>query len=252
MEKFVLHSPVFEQLGIQHGFFTKRDPNGGKNLLNAAFGRADPDAVIHKNRKKIAQTLGEDVRLVMTNQGHTNWVRFVAAKDPEPSNDAEVPVCDALVTASPHVALGIYTADCVPILLVDPCASVVGVAHGGWKGLYQRILAQTISCMQAHGARPENIAAAIGPCIRAESYSVDKEFLTYFKDFPDCLIESEGAQYVDLPGIARRQLEQLGVQTVDDLGVNTYADPERFYSYRRAIEANRSLEGAQASVIALI
>lgn len=251
MEKFVFYSHIFEQFDIRHGFFTKKNPTRERNLLNVAFGRADPDDIIHKNRKIVAQSLDVDVQLVMTNQGHTNDVRFVTNHNSERSNETEPPVCDALVTMSPHIALGIYTADCVPILLVDPRVPIVGAAHGGWKGLHRGILAQTVSCMQSHGAHPENIIAAIGPCIRAESYSVDKEFLTNFKDFPDCLIESETAQYVNLPGIARRQLEQLGVKTIDDLGINTYADPERFYSYRRATEAGLPLEGAQASVIAL-
>lgn len=249
MEGSVLRSSLFEKLNILHGFFTKQNPQGVKAPLNVAFGRADSDDAVRNSRKIIARMLSPAVQLVMTHQGHTSRVRFVS--EAENINTASAPICDALVTTTPHVALGVYTADCVPILLADPAVPIVGVAHGGWKGLHQGILDQTVACMQAYGAHLEDIVAAIGPCIRTKSYSVGEEFCELFSNFPNCLVRYGETLHLDLPGIACQQLKHLGVQTIDDLGLDTYADSTLFYSYRRAIETGCPLEGAQASVVGL-
>lgn len=249
MENSIFRSTLFEKLGILHGFFTKK-ASIEKRPLNVAFGRADSDEVVRDNRAHVAQALGTNLQLFMTSQGHTNWVRFIPPEDLA-SSAVDSPICDALVTTTPHVALGIYTADCVPVLLADPTVPIVGVAHGGWKGLYQGILSKTVACMQAHGAHVQNTVAAIGPCIRSESYSVGEEFAEHFSGFQSCLMWHNNILMVDLPGIARQQLEHLGVETVDDLELNTYTQPTLFYSYRRASEAKQPLEGAQASIVGL-
>lgn len=242
----VFRSTLLQGSPFAHGFFTKKRPGGGEAPLNVALGRADSDAVVKANRQAVTEALGART-LLMTNQGHTNKVHFV-----ETSWKAgeTLPVCDALVTLIPRVALGIYTADCVPVLLADSSVPIVGVAHGGWKGLHQGILAQTVAVMKEKGA--QNILAAIGPCIQAESYTAGEEFRAYFPNDPEAFQEREDGLYVDLPGIAKQQLERLGVCAIDDLGLNTYADEVLFYSYRRATEHGHPLEGAQASAIMIL
>src|SRR6201999_2090752 len=90
----------------------------------------------------------------------------------EPWAAGSGPKADALVTRQPHLALGIVTADCAPVLFSDPQTAIVGAAHAGWRGAVAGVLEATIAAMIALGAEPGRIVAAIGPCIARESYEV--------------------------------------------------------------------------------
>jgi YfiH family protein len=174
----------------------------------------------------------------------------------EPWSDAERPHADALVTDRPGVLLAIVTADCTPVLLADRKAGVIGAAHAGWKGAIGGVIENTVAAMLALGARREAIAAAIGPTIVQASYEVDDLFRARFlEDHPFnarfFVASTPGHWQFDLPGYVTARLVSAGVGHVEDLKLDTYAAPNRFYSFRRATHCGEPAYGRQMSMIGL-
>ena len=167
------------------------------------------------------------------------------------------PEADALVTATSDLALGIVTADCAPVLLADRAAGVVAAAHAGWRGAFGGVLEATVEQMVSLGARRENIAAVIGPTIAQSSYEVDAGFherLIGHDAANADLFEPGGPGHYqfDLPGyVARRLTRGAGTGAVTNLALDTYTDPDRFYSFRRATHRGEPTYGRQFSIIAL-
>jgi YfiH family protein len=194
-----------------------------------------------RNRQRVAASLPVRAQnVVFAAQEHTDKVLIVDEHTTIP------PPCDALVTTTPNVLLGIYTADCVPVLLYGE--TVVGVAHCGWKGLKAELIPKTLDVMRSLGAR--NFVAAIGPCIRMKSYAVEEAFLENVAKYAPCICNVAGAWHVDLPKIAKVQLN--GVQNIEELCVDTYEEVDTFFSCRRFLQADPNARiRTQASVICL-
>jgi len=173
-----------------------------------------------------------------------------------PWKGASRPRADAIVTQSEGLAIGVTAADCGPILLVDPNARVIGAAHAGWKGALTGVLESTIDAMEKLGASRGGILAAIGPLIRQPSYEVGGEFVERFvaadADNASFFIPSarEGHAMFDLAGFIRMRLENAGVRTIDDIGIDTYSD-RRFYSYRRSVHRGEPDYGRHVHAIVL-
>lgn len=168
----------------------------------------------------------------------------------------ELPEADALVSATPGLALAIRTADCAPVLLADRAAGVIGAAHAGWRGAFSGVLEATVGAMVSLGARPQAIVAAIGPTIAQPSYEVDEGFRARLLDHDGAdqrffAAGSPGHWQFDLPAYATARLHAAGVATVDDLALDTYADERRFHSFRRATHRGEPTYGRQFSLIAL-
>lgn len=160
---------------------------------------------------------------------------------------------DALVTDRPGLLLGIVTADCAPVLLVDDKAGVVGAAHAGWRGAVSGVLENTVAAMSRLGSDPADIRAAIGPTIAQPSYEVDKAFRRSFTEADDRFFDEgrEGHWQFDLPGFVAHRLVRAGVIEVDDLREDTCSQPDRFHSFRRASHRGENTTGRQLSVIGL-
>lgn len=253
----MLTSPVFANMdGIRHGFFTR---NGGYSggiytSLNCGPGSSDDPETILRNRARVAGEM--DVLpsgLVTLYQVHSATAVIVD----QPWSRDEAPRADAMVCAQPGIALGILTADCVPVLFADPRAGVVGAAHAGWKGASGGVLEATIAAMVEKRADVSRIRAAIGPCIRQESYEVGIEYrdaIVALDDentrFFDDGMRQNHFQF-DLPGFVVARLKNAGIVHVDDLSIDTYVNEDRFFSYRRMTHRGESDYGRQLSVIAL-
>jgi len=160
---------------------------------------------------------------------------------------------DAIVTDRAGLVLQIVTADCAPVLLSDAEAGVIGAAHAGWRGAVGGILANTVAAMERLGARPGRMVAAIGPTIAQESYEVDALFRDAFAQDAARYFTTGRAGHLqfDLPGYCAYRLRQARVTRIDDLTQNTYSQPARFHSYRRATHAGEPTGGRQTSAIAL-
>jgi polyphenol oxidase len=241
--------------GISHGFLGRRGgvSTGDVASLNVGLGSQDDPALIAENRRRATEAVLPGARLVTVHQVHSpDCVAIV-----EPFDDRLRPHADALVTDRPGLALGILTADCAPVLFADREAGVVGAAHAGWKGAIGGVTDSTIAVMESLGASRDRIVAAVGPCIARASYEVDVVFLARFADHdPDNeRFFTEGRRedhwQFDLEAYVASRLAAAGIRTVEMLGQDTYAQPEHFYSFRRATHRQEPDYGRQISLIGL-
>ena len=240
--------------GVPHGFFGRR---GGHSTglvagLNAGLGSLDEPGAVQANRALAAQTVLPGARLVSVYQVHSAGCVTVN----QPWNDDRRPEADALVTDRRGLLLGIVTAACAPVLLADRAAGVIGAAHAGWKGAVAGVTDNTIAAMEVLGAQRSRIVAAVGPCIAQASYEVDRGFVDRFcADDPAnqrFFAESTpGHAQFDLEGYVAARLESAGIGAVERLGRDTYPDPARFYSFRRATHLGEPDYGRQISLIGL-
>lgn len=240
--------------GVPHGFLGRR---GGVSEglcwgLNVGHGSGDEPALIAENRRRAVEAVAPGARLVTVYQVHSPDSVTVA----EPWSEDDRPKADALVTDRPGLALGILTADCTPVLLADRDAGVVGAAHAGWKGAFGGVLASTVEAMEALGAQRDRILAAVGPTIGRRSYEVDADFFQRFlaADDDNDLFFSDGRPghyQFDLEGYVLARLAAAGVKRIEALGLDTYSDEDRFYSYRRATHRGEPSYGRQISIIAV-
>ena len=252
----IVASPLLSAIpGLRHAFFTREGgvSDGIYQSLNGGLGSSDDPAQVAENRRRMAERMGVgSEHLISAHQIHSPDA--VVASGPWQSSAR--PKADAIVTATPGLAIGVTTADCGPVLLVDPNARVIGAAHAGWKGALTGILESTIEAMERLGADRTGMIAAIGPLIRQPSYEVGNEFVVRFIDTDAenaaFFIPSERAGHAmfDLAGYIRMRLENAGILMIDDLGVDTYAD-ERFFSYRRSVHRKEPDYGRHVHAIAL-
>jgi len=245
--------------GLPHGFLGRRGgiSEGEVAGLNVGRGSGDDLDLVERNREIAAAAVLPGARLVTVYQVHS--ADCVTLGEEPWSEDAEVdqrPKADAIVTNRPGVVLGILTADCAPVLFSDREAGVIGAAHAGWRGAIGGVTDSTIAAMEALGARRESIVAAVGPCIAQESYEVDAAFRDRFvtDDLPNMRFFGERRPdhfQFDLEGYVLCRLRAAGIGRVEGLRLDTYADAERFYSFRRATHRGELSYGRQISLIGL-
>jgi YfiH family protein len=239
--------------GVPHGFLGRR---GGVSEglfagLNVGLGSGDDPEAIEANRKLALEAVAPNGVLVTLHQVHSPKVVTVTA----PHSDDSRPQADALVTDRPGLALGILSADCTPVLFADAVAGVVGAAHSGWKGAIGGVVEETVAAMEALGAERGRIVAAVGPTIARKSYEVDEGFLrTFVERDPEherFFSNGRAGHYqFDLEGFVVSRVAAAGVRQVEALGLDTYSDPARFFSYRRATHLGEPDYGRQISLIA--
>jgi polyphenol oxidase len=240
---------------VPHGFLgrTGGTSSGIYTSLNIGLGSSDDVTSVHDNRRLAASAVLPGASLVTVHQIHS--AKCVFAGGPWP-DDAR-PAADAIVTNRAGLLLGVLTADCGPVLLADTKNGVVGAAHAGWGGALGGVLASTVACMIEHGADVESIVAAVGPCIARRSYEVSDDMRDkVLADDPahDQFFTSgrlAGKYQFDLEGFIALRLAQAGVLRVDLLGVDTYSQSDRFFSYRRTTHAGEPDYGRQISLIGL-
>jgi polyphenol oxidase len=243
--------------GIRHGFFTRDGgvSDGFYASLNAGIGSRDAPERVAENRARMAAALGvARERLVTAYQVHSPNV-VVAT---EPWSRAQAPSADAVITRVPGLAVGVTTADCGPLLMADREVGVVGAAHAGWKGALAGVAEAAVEAMEQLGASRRRIVVALGPMIRQPSYEVGPDFVTRFAadDAENRRFFAPGARdghsMFDLPGYIAARLKRAGVSRIEDLGHCTYADPSRFFSYRRSTHRAEADYGRHISAIALM
>lgn len=240
--------------GLPHGFLGRCGgvSQGVVAGLNVGLGTGDEPEAVTENRRRAVKAVEPGARLTTVYQVHSPDCVIVT----EPWPDAERPHADALVTDRPGLLLGVVTADCAPVLLADRVAGVVGAAHAGWKGAVGGITDATIAAMEALGAERSRIVAAIGPCIAQASYEVDAGFRERFMAAGAgnaCYFAEGGSGHYqfDLEGYVAGRLTAAGIAGVELLALDTYAQPERFYSFRRATHRGEPDYGRQISLIGL-
>jgi len=253
----MLHSTALSAVpALRHGFFTREGgvSRGVYGALNCGLGSRDKRERVLQNRAHLAGRMGVAAsKLVTVYQAHTAACVTVAAPIPVES----APKADAMVTRVPGLALAVSTADCTPILLAAPEARVIGAIHAGWRGALGGVIEACIDAMAALGAARGAIVAAIGPTIRQPNYEVGPEVRAeaVAADAGFGRFFAPGARddrlMFDLPGLVAARLAGAGVGTIDDLGLCTYADEARFFSYRRMTHRGEADYGRHLHAIVL-
>ena len=259
----ILHADAFAALPrVAHGFFGRTGgvSDGLYESLNCGPGSGDARGNVIENRRRVRDAL-EAAALVTLGQVHGAHVITVAEPWPIGATREEdtrhIPLGDAMVTATPGIALGILTADCAPVLFADGEARVIGAAHAGWKGALGGVLEATLDAMEALGAARPRIPAAVGPCIGWANYEVGDEFRARFvaADTRNARFFAPGdrAAHVrfDLAGYAADRLARAGVDRIETLDACTYARPADFFSFRRATHRGEPDYGREISAIVL-
>ena len=242
--------------GIAHGFFGREGgvSTGIYESLNCGPGSSDEPKAVAENRRLVTTVLAPGAKLVSLSQIHSAIVHTLPAWEERPEGDA-------MVTATPGLALGILTADCAPVLLADAKAKVIGAAHAGWKGALGKdgrgVLEAVLDAMEKLGALRDRIQAAIGPCISQSNYEVAFDFRDRFLELglkhrrfftPS---DREGHYRFDLAGYVAHRLTSAGVGAVEPLGVCTYLPENGFFSFRRTTHAGEPDYGREISAILL-
>ncbi len=241
---------------VAHGFFSRAGgvSNGIYASLNTGPGSNDSAEHVSENRQRCVQSIGApDAKILTAFQIHS--ARVVTVDGPF---QGERPKADAIVTNTPGLALGVLTADCMPWLFTDPQAGVIGSAHAGWRGALEGVLENTITAMEAIGAKRSNIQAALGPCLRQPNFEVGLELVDAFVGrhpwSGDYFAPGEKAEkrQFDLAGFGAECLKKAGVGSIDDLGICTLAAPDQYFSYRASRLRGDEDYGRNLSVIALL
>lgn len=217
--------------GTRHGFSTRRGGVSAGRYATLNVGGKwgdDPDKVAH-NRRRLAAAGGFDLsRLFTARQVHGARVALIVEHtQPERVAEAEA---DALVSQVPGVVLGVYTADCVPILLGDGDGRVAAV-HAGWRGTVAGVASAAVEALVSIGARRERLKAALGPSICAHCFEVGEEVAAQFP--PPAVVRGEARPHIDLWEANRAQLAAAGVGAVDAHPPCTMCEADRFFSFRR-------------------
>jgi YfiH family protein len=230
--------PTMDNIGKVLHFFTSRQGGLG--------GRAD-DKKPPNDWHEVAGILGIDPGLVITaTQVHGEQIVRVDGRN---FRGMSVREADALITIEPGIAVGVETADCVPILLVDPATPAVAAVHAGWRSTVKQIVRKTVDRMRSeYGSDPAGMTAAIGPAIGPECYEVDeavmgpmREAFPFWEDVS--APRAEGRWSLDLVKLNQRELMQAGLQeqNIHALGMCTSCRRDLFYSFRAEGRTGRML-----------
>ncbi len=241
---------------VRHAFFTREGgvSRGVYATLNGGVGSSDAPDNVAENRARMAAALGVGPdRFLTAYQIHSPDV--VVAD--QPWTHESRPRADAIVTRTPRLAIGVSTADCGPLLFADAAAGVIGAAHAGWRGALTGVIESTVAAMEKLGAARARIVAALGPAIRQPNYEVGPEFVVRFvaadADNARFFAPSERTDHAmfDLAGYIADRIQRAGIVEFEDLALCNYAEPERFFSYRRTTKQGEPDYGRHVNAIAL-
>jgi len=243
-------------INITHAFTTRHGgvSRGIYESLNLAQRANDEQSNVKINYSILCQALGISTdNIVCSTQVHGTNVRIVTEDDRcwlfSPNNHQ----ADALITSSPNVALTVFTADCVPILLHDPVKNVIGAVHAGWRSAIANITGITIEKMQKeYGCSPSDIKAAIGPCISNCCFETDSDVADAVRDalpcfYSSCVTQKNNKYMVDLKEINRIMLSNSGVTDIEISDECTSCLSDKYWSHRKT----RGQRGSQAALIQL-
>jgi YfiH family protein len=241
--------PEWTKLGwVRHAFLTRQ---GGVSLppyhsLNLSDRNGDSEETVPKNKERVATVFNFDPkRLILLDQVHQDKILLLK----EPIMNSSSPLeYDALITNSTNIFLGILTADCLPILMVDPKRKVIAAVHAGRQGTGLHITPKVLEKMgEVYRCIPGELLIAMGPSIRPCCYEIDeKVFRPEWEDFSSA--SGVGKWVVDLAQINIAQMKREGIEEEQISWINlcTHCHSDLFFSYRK-----ESLTGRQLSFIGI-
>jgi len=238
---------------IKHCFFSKKGgfSNGVYKSLNCGEGSLDKKKNIIKNLTFVSKKMGiKRSNLILMYQTHSNKV--IEVKNNKFRRKIR---SDAIITRNKKIALGVVTADCVPVLLCDEKNEMVGCIHAGWKGALKGIIKNTVSKIRKNN-KYGRIFACIGPCIGRKNYEVGLKFYRKFmsksnKNKLYFSFKNKNKKLFNLRKFVKDKLEELNV-SVDHVNHDTFKERNNFFSYRRSIILKEKDYGRCISVIRLV
>ena len=238
---------------LSHCFFNRKGgvSRGIFNSLNCGLNSSDKKRDISSNINIVCKKIGIiNKKLVMLNQIHSNKFHFIS------SNNLikRKPLCgDALITKEKNIALGILTADCVPILIFDKNKDIISAIHAGWRGAYKDIVKKVIKFLIKKGSHTRDIIAVVGPCISEKSYEVKKDLMNRFikknKTNKRFFIFKNKKTYFSLNGYIYNQLKIMGIKNLEIIKKDTFNPKNNFFSARKSIQNKNNDYGRNISII---
>ncbi len=238
---------------IKHCFFSRKNgvSKGFYESLNCGLGSNDEKKNVLHNLELVSDKIGcKKNSLITLNQKHTNKVLHFYNEESVKNKMTG----DAIISEVKNVGISILTADCAPILFYDPNKKIIGCVHSGWKGALNGIIKNTIDKFNELNSVNNDIIAVVGPCIEKDSYEVEANFLSKFLD-QDKKNEiffkkvSDIKYNFNLRGFVNKELTNLNIGNIDNINVDTFANEELFYSYRRSCYNKEKDYGRCISVI---
>lgn len=238
---------------LKHGFFTRNGgfSNGIFETLNCGHNSSDIKSNVSNNKKATLNYLDiNNYKLFVANQVHGNKPEIVTKQSKDYIS------ADALITKETGIAIGILTADCAPLLIVDSNKKIIANVHCGWKGTLNGIIENTLEKMINLGSSKNDLITTIGPCISPGSYEVKNDFLRNFEKIERnidnfFIFSKEKKIFFNLPKYICSRLLQNGIKNTHIIDIDTYANEKSFFSYRRSIHKNESDYGRQLNIISI-
>ena len=238
---------------IKHGFFNKK---GGKSTgiyksLNCGIGSSDKKKNVRNNLKIVCKKINCSYKkLILLNQIHSNKFYFISKNFKFRKKKLKG---DALITNVKNIAIGVLTADCVPILIYDKNLKIISIIHVGWKGAYIEIIKKVIKFLKSNGSNTRDLIAVIGPSILQKNYEIQKDFKDKFlkKDKQSKIFFKliKNKTYFSLNRYIYSQLKKLGVNNLEIINKDTFDPKNNLFSARRSIQNKENDYGRNISVI---
>ena len=238
---------------IKHGFFNKK---GGKSegiykSLNCGIGSSDAKKNVRNNLKIVCKKINcSSKKLILLNQIHSNKFYFI---DKNFKSNKKKLKGDALITNVKNIAIGVLTADCVPIFIYDKNLKIISAIHTGWKGAYIGVIKKVVKFLVKNGSNTKDLIAAIGPGISQKNYEIQKDFKDKFlkKDKQNKIFFKliKNKTYFSLNKYIYSQLKKLGVNNLEIINKDTFDPKNNFFSARRSIHNKENDYGRNISII---
>ena len=249
----MIYSKLLHETNIvNHGFFNKTNgfSKGIYKSLNCGSGSKDKKSFVKKNLNYVQSKIrSKKNKIILLYQVHS--AKFIHIK----KMPQKKIIGDALITKNRNLPIGILTADCAPILLLDRNKKIIAAVHSGWKGAYKNIITKVLKKFIKLGSNKKDIIAAIGPAISQKSYEVGEEFKDKFisksKKNRVFFKYKRKKIYFDLTNFIYNQLISFGISKIDVIRKDTFDKKNNFFSARRSIKKNEPDYGRNISVIML-
>jgi len=237
---------------VNHGFFDKKNgfSKGIYKSLNCGKGSLDNKKYIKKNLIYVKNKIqSKKNNIVLLHQIHSSKFFFIK-KTPQKKI-----IADALITNTKDLPIGILTADCAPVLILDYRKKIIAAIHVGWRGAYKNIVIKVLKKLIKLRCSKKDIIAVIGPSISQKNYEVGKEFKDKFlkkskKNSVFFKIINKKI-YFDLVKFIRNQFNSFGIYKIDVINKDTFEKKNNFFSARRSSKQNEPDYGRNISVIML-
>ena len=244
---------LFKEKKIIHGFFNR---NGGKSegiykSLNCGIGSNDKKNKVKQNLKIVKNKFGKKCKnIFLVHQTHSNKFIFINKNYKFKKKRVKA---DAIITNQKRIPIAVLTADCVPLLLYDKRKDIIAAVHAGWKGAFKGIIKNVLSYMKKKGCSSRDIVAAIGPCIRQNSYNVKKDFQKKFvkkrKKNRIFFKKRNNTIFFNLPKFVESELKSNKISNIDRINKDTFVKKNNFFSARQSLRLKYNDYGRNISII---